>query len=188
MGNSIGQNRNGGTTSSSDRFFLSSDGNEKSDEEDICGIFRGFCPPPKRSSSRRSDNIRWMQNDRMGTPLQETPPNIRRMRIEQAAVMSSKYAGLEKETPYYPLEKTTNGSGSTASSSGNFATSGSAQPAAPQVHEGRVSFCHEIALFMFVIVFPIDRYTDTVSLFYLPSLISLVTGCGARITRKVRTG
>lgn len=188
MGNSIGHNINGGSNSSADRFFVSSDGNEKSDEEDICGIFRGFCPPPKRSSSRRSDNMRWMQNDLMGTPLQETPPNIRRMRMEQAAVMSSKYAGLEKETPCYPLEKTTNGSGSTASSSGNFATSCSAQPAAPQVHEGRVSLCNKIAPFMFISVFLIDRFTDTFSLFYLPSLVSLVTGCGARITRKIRTG
>jgi len=167
MGNLIGHKLNGGSTFSADRTFPSSEGNENSDEEDVCGIFRGFCSPPKRSSSRRSGNVRWMQNDLMGTPLQETPPNIRRMRMEQAAVMSSKYAGLEKETPCYPLEKTPDGSGSTTSSSGKFGTCCSTQPAAPQVHEGHVSVCNKTASFTFVCTFLIDRSPYTA--FHFPS-------------------
>jgi hypothetical protein len=137
MGNSLGKKRNAGANCTADLLSPSLEDNEKG-VKDVCGIFRGFCPPP-RASSKRSGNVRWSENDPMGTPIQETPPNIRRMRMENNALMSSKYAGLEKEAPCYPLEKTPDGSGSTASSSGQFGSC-PPQPPSPQVHEGHVSF------------------------------------------------
>jgi len=144
-----------GSSSSSNRCSTISDipadlghPSKLDEDSDLCqccaddegGMFRGFCPPPKNKRSR--DN-RW-SDDPIGTPVQDTPPNIRRMRMqmENMGVMSSRYEGLEKETSM-STQKTSDSSGGTASFKGKFGavspTADYKKSSSAEIHEGKVS-------------------------------------------------
>lgn len=132
MGNLLGNSNHVATNSTPDFCLPSTADSDEGDDKNVCGIFRGFCPPPK---SKRPGYVRWNGEDPIGTPTQETPPNIRRMRMEANHVMSSKYAGLEKETTSIRMQKTPEGSDGTSSSSGKFGVDSMQSPSA-EVHEG----------------------------------------------------
>jgi hypothetical protein len=71
-----------------------------------------FCSPRDYShaTSLRGGKKNGKYSDTLGTPVQQTPPNIRRARMERLGLLSSKYEGLEKEAP--SVSGTRSGSGS----------------------------------------------------------------------------
>ena len=146
MGNSSSSKGNATVINMPADLTLPSTIDEEDDHCECCGdedggIFRGFCPPPKNRNSRYS---RW-SDDPIGTPMQETPPNIRKMRtqMEKMGLMSSRYQGLEKEATFPSRQKSSGSSGGTASSSGKFGAlsppSDFKKSPSAQIHQGQVS-------------------------------------------------
>jgi len=78
------------------------DSDSSDDENERCGCsnpFAGFCSPRDYThapSALGAKTKRW-GSDSLGTPVQATPPNIRRARMERLGLLSSNYDGLEKE-------------------------------------------------------------------------------------------